>query len=199
MQELLIATFNPGKFKEIIEILGPLPLKILFLKDIHLSGDSVKEDGKTFKENAYKKAKYFFEKTGILTLAEDSGIFVDALKDELGIKTRRWGAGEKVSDEEWIDYFMKRMKEEKNRNAKFICSAYLIGNEIEKKFEGETRGVITEKLMAQILPGLPLSSCFLPDGCDKVYAALTSNEKNQISHRGKAMKQIRDYLKSIII
>lgn len=199
MQELLIATFNPGKFHEIMEILDGLSLKVLFLGDLKILDKDFIEDGKTFKDNAYKKAKYFFDKAKIMTLAEDSGVLVDALKDELGVKTRRWGAGEKASDQEWIDYFMKRMEGEKNRVAKFICSAYLIGNGIEKNFEGETDGVITEKIMAPLLSGLPLSSCFLPDGCEKVYAALTAVEKNEISHRGKAMKQIRNYLESIII
>lgn len=199
MQELLIATFNPGKFHEITEILNGLSLKVLFLGDLKITDKDFTEDGKTFKENAYKKAKYFFDKTKIMTLAEDSGILVEALKDELGVKTRRWGAGEKASDQEWIDYFMKRMDGEKNKTAKFICSAYLIGDGIEKNFEGETDGVITEKIMAPLLPGLPLSSCFLPDGHDKVYAALTAVEKNEISHRGKAMKQIKNYLQSIII
>lgn len=160
------------------------------------------ENGSSFKENAYIKARHFYDLAGILTLAEDSGILVDALKGELGVKTRRFGAGENASDEEWIDFFMKRMEGVKNRNAKFVCSACLLGDAnpprrgqgIEEFFEGETCGIIAEKLMAPISPGIPLSSCFIPEGFDKAYANLTVAEKNKISHRGKAMAKVKEFL-----
>lgn len=152
------------------------------------------EDGATFKENAAKKAKFYAEKTGLMTLAEDSGILVEALKGGLGVKTRRWGAGEKASDEEWVEFFLGRMEGIVDRRAKFVCCACLVDKGGETFFEGETLGNITEKLMAPILKGLPLSSCFLPNGCDKVYAALSHEEKNRISHRGKAMNQVREFL-----
>ncbi|PIZ75473.1 hypothetical protein COY05_03875 [Candidatus Peregrinibacteria bacterium CG_4_10_14_0_2_um_filter_38_24] len=214
---LLIATTNQGKFKEIFEVLGVLDVSrgggfhVISLRDLCDSEgcfaggerrfamsdfDGIEEDGETFKENAEKKARFYHEKTGLLTVAEDSGIVVFALDGELGVKTRRWGAGEKASDEEWIEFFMKRMVSEKNRDAKFVCCACLCGeilhngDEVCEVFEGETFGKITEKLEAPILGGLPLSSCFLPEGRDKVYAALSAEEKNSISHRGKAMGKV---------
>jgi XTP/dITP diphosphohydrolase len=196
MKELLIATKNPGKYKEILEALKELSLEMVFLKELRLAvkDDDFIEDGNTFKENAYKKAKYYFDKTGILTLAEDSGVVVEALKDELGVRTRRFGKGENASDKEWIDFFMERMIAENNREARFECCACLYGNGIEEYFEGTTNGVITNEIMAPLLEGLPLSSCFLPEGSEKVYAALSSEEKNTISHRGKAFDKARRFL-----
>ena len=201
MQKLLIATSNPGKFVEISLVLSGLGFKLVSLKDLGLNV-TVEEDGDTFKENAYKKARHFYDLTGILTLAEDSGISVAALKGELGVKTRRFGAGENASDEEWLDFFMKRMEGAQNREASFVCSACLLGEafhkDIEEFFEGETGGRIAEKLLAPISPGIPLSSCFIPEGFDKAYANLDVAEKNKISHRGKAMAKVKEFLENMV-
>ena len=99
MEKLLIATRNPGKFKELKVIMGDVPYEIVSLEDLGVLGD-VEEDGETYEENAFKKARFFSEgASGILTLSDDSGLEVDALKGELGLKTRRWGKGESASDE----------------------------------------------------------------------------------------------------
>lgn len=205
MRELLVATTNPGKFSEIMEVLEDLPFSFIFLgnflnenSSLRVEFEKFSEDGATYRENAYKKAAFFAERTGMMTLAEDSGIVVSALEGELGVKTRRWGAGEKACDSEWIDFFMKRMGEEQDRRAKFVCCACVVGGRGKASsaeyFEGETAGIITDRLMAPIIPGLPLSSCFLPDGFQNVYAALSKHEKNMISHRGKAMLGVRKFL-----
>lgn len=206
MRELLVATTNPGKFSEIMEVVEDLPFRFVFLAnllmerpDLAAEFEGFLEDGETFCENAYKKAAFFAEKTGMTTLAEDSGIIVSALEGELGVKTRRWGAGEDALDDEWIDFFMRRMSEEQDRRAKFVCCACVVenfddGDVSAKYFEGETSGLITDRLMAPIIPGLPLSSCFLPDGFESVYAALSKTEKNLISHRGKAIHGVRKFL-----
>lgn len=196
---LLIATKNPGKFSEISEILGDLPIKLLSLKDLNLK-DEVEEHGATHKENAVLKAQYFFEKTGLPTLGEDSGIHVDAFPNELGVQTRRWGGLGEATDEEWIKYFLEQMAKvsEEKRGAKFVCFAALI---LDKKtvknpaiFSGETRGIITKTLEAPLISGIPISSCFKPEGFNKVYAALSIEEKNSVSHRGKAIHQVRNFL-----
>lgn len=196
-KQLLVATSNKGKFKEICEILGHLPYKILALPDLGLTGD-YEEMGETFEENALGKAKYYAEKSGIMTIAEDSGILVEALKGELGVKTRRWGKGENANDEEWIEHFLEIMKQfpnEKQRKASFVCcSALVVGDGESFVFEGRTDGVITPNLEAPIQHGLPLSSCFIPEGFEKVYAALAIDEKNRVSHRGKAMQALSDFL-----
>lgn len=196
MQKLLIATKNPGKFNEIIGVLHGLPFEFLFLKDLPEIESNFEEIGETFYENALGKARHFHGLTELLTLAEDSGILIDAFPGEFGVKTRRWGLGENVSDEEWIAHFMKVMDgiSDGGRGAKFTCHAVLVDGEKELSFEGETNGVITRELMAPILPGLPLSSCFMPDRFDRVYAALSREEKNAISHRGQAISKVRKFL-----
>ena len=196
--KLLIATGNPGKFEEISAVLSGLPLSLLSLEDVTVDSSGLVEDGETYRENAYKKAIYFAGQTGLPTLADDSGIMVNVLKGELGIKTRRWGAGENATDREWIDYSLNRMKEAKDRTAKFICQMCLVNGKGDILFEsyGETKGQITEELLAPIKPGIPLSSCFIVDGHDKVHSAMSIEEKNEISHRGKAAGQIRKYLET---
>lgn len=194
MRELLIATTNPGKFREISEVLTGLPLNLIFLGALDVDSEGFVEDGDSFRDNALKKAKYFHERTGLVSLGEDSGILVDVFPGELGVKTRRWGAGEKATDEEWIEYFLGKMEGVENRLAKFVCNSCVYGDGMEEFFEGETRGRITGGLEAPILPGLPLSSCFVADGHEKVYAVLGEEEKNRISHRGKALHQTRGFL-----
>ena len=188
LKSLLIATKNPGKFAEISEVLGSLPIKLLSLKDLNLK-DEVEEHGLTHEENAILKAQYFFEKTGLPTLGEDSGIHVDAFPGELGVQTRRWGGLEKATDEGWIAYFLEQMQKvpDDKRGAKFVCFAALILGrknkfaiapfETPSIFSGETRGIITKNLEAPLKHGIPISSCFKPEGFYKVYAALTVEEK----------------------
>ena len=199
MRELLVATKNPGKFKEIGEALGGVGFKLVFLGEVSVDDSDFVEDGETFEENAKKKAWYYYEKLKgrfEFVLGEDSGIMIDALKGELGVKTRRWGSGEGASDEQWIDYFLKRMEgvPENERGAEFVCCACLIAKGEERMFRGETKGVITHKLEAPVIAGIPLSSCFRPEGSEQVYAALSPEQKNKISHRGKAMKPLREFL-----
>ncbi len=202
MQELLIATKNIGKYKEICEALIGMDFKISFLKDFDFDDADFVEDGETFEDNALKKAKYYFDKFAALrgnkdffVLGEDSGIIVEALNGELGVKTRRWGAGEAASDEEWLDYFLNRMRGESNKKAEFVCFACLLGADCCEIFEGRTFGNITDEAQGHIYPGIPLSSCFVPDGLEEVYSELSVEEKNRVSHRGKAMAKLAHFLK----
>lgn len=203
MKELLIATGNLGKFKEINISLADLLLKIVSLKDIGLVIPHHIENGNTYAENALKKAQYAARKTGLMCLADDSGIVIDALKDELGTKTRRWGVGAEATDQEWVEHFLRVMKNvpDSKRTATFVCSICLVdekGKHI-KTVKGETTGKISRKLQAPIQPGIPLSSCFLPEGGKKVYAALSTEEKNKLSHRGKAISKMHYFLKTELL
>jgi XTP/dITP diphosphohydrolase len=204
--KLLIGTSNPGKYGEIMEVIGDLPFSFHRPHELGLDG-SVEENGNTYEENAEIKARHFHRQCGFLTLAEDSGIIVDALAGELGIKTRRWGAGGDASDEEWIKYFLNAMKDvpEHKRTARFVCCAAVIGaggagglKDEVRFFRGETEGIITKDLEAPMIAGIPLSSCFRPVGFDRVYAALSVGQKNMISHRGKAMKAAKEHLEKEI-
>jgi len=199
-RRLLIGTSNKGKLHEMLEVLGVLPFQFVTPTDLGISTDAP-EDFDTYVENAIQKAEFYRQSSGgLLTLAEDSGIVVDALEGELGVKTRRWGAGEKASDEEWIEYFLKRMEQvaEPKRTATFLCTAVVLGEDSQPHvFVGETRGIITHELQAPIKVGIPISSCFIPEGFDQVYAALSVEQKNKVSHRGKAMHKVKDFLETL--
>ena len=197
--KLLIATRNPGKFEEIRAMLGGLGFKgfeFCSLADLGLDVEC-EETGTSFEENALIKARFYSKLSGMPTVSDDSGLVVDVLKGELGVKTRRWGAGEKASDEEWLDFFMKRMQGEENREAEFLCAAAYVNGDAEHVSFGETRGRITEEIEAPVKLGIPLSSVFCPQGYAKVYAALTPHEKNELSHRGKAFAALKLYLESL--
>lgn len=158
-------------------------------KELNLSGD-FEELGESFEEIALAKARHFSNLSGLPTIADDSGIIVNALAGELGLKTRRWGAGEIATDDEWLTYFMKRMATESNRDAKFVCAAAFVNGDASFCHLEETIGEISESVEVDIKHGLPLSSVFRPIGFSKVYSALTDDEKNNISHRGKAFKKL---------
>ena len=194
MKKILVATRNKGKFKELMEVLSDLPFNFVSLNDEHIEGDT-EENGMTYEENAIIKAEYFGRLTGLPTVADDSGILVEALAGELGVKTRRWGAGHDASDEKWLDFFLNRMKSEKNRRAEFVSVvAFYRPGEETLTFRGECTGEILDTPQVELEPGIPLSAVFLPDGKNKVFSALETNEKNEISHRGKAIKKCHDYL-----
>lgn len=194
---LLLGTSNRGKVREISEALDGLGLSFLSLEDIPDLGRQPEETGNTYAENAAIKAK-FYRTAGHPTLADDSGIHIEALEGELGVQTRRWGAGPAASDKEWIEYFLDRMKKEKNKRARFVCAlAYADKDGHLHQFEGDCQGIITEELEADYLPGLPISACFKPEGFDRVYSALSLSEKNAVSHRGRALQKFRFYLHRI--
>jgi len=191
---ILIGTNNEGKFIEIADVLRPLSLTLLRPSDLGISADCA-ETGTTFAENALQKARRFRSLAGLPTIADDSGIVVDALRGELGVRTRRWGAGPAASDDAWIRAFLRRMEGEPNRRARFVCAIAFIDREgRERTFDGTCEGAITGALQADYLPGLPISACFIPDGYDRVFSALNIEQKNDTSHRGKAARKLYEYL-----
>ena len=198
MDKLLIGTSNKGKIDEILSVFDGLDFEFLVDgKDGVLLDHNVVEDGESYEENAQKKAEHYFSQMGVLTVSEDSGIVVDALKGELGLKTRRWGAGEDATDKEWIDYFLNVLKDvpDEKRTARMVCVACVktVNGDV-RFFKGVVEGVLTRELRAPIHRGLPVSSCFIPEGFSDVHSNLLVEEKNLVSHRGKAMRLVRGFL-----
>jgi XTP/dITP diphosphohydrolase len=192
--QLLIGTNNHGKFIEISEVLSDLPVTPVRPADISIAGDP-EETGTTFEENALQKARFFRSLSNLPTVADDSGIVIEALENELGLHTRRWGAGPAASDAQWIEHFLKRMEKEANKRAHFLCTlAFIDETGSEHVFEGKCSGMITATLEADYLPGLPISACFKPDGCDSVFSELKIEHKNSTSHRGQAAHALRKFL-----
>ncbi len=192
--KLHIATGNSGKLAEIQSFLQGAN-NIEFVEREYI--DLPEETGNTFQENALQKAMNAFLQTGIPTLAEDSGIEVDALKGELGVKTRRWGAGENATDEEWMAYFLDVMNGKKNRKARFFTAACLIIS-LEEIYicGGLCEGEVLQESSVPLEKGIPLSSYFVPRGYTKTFSELSREEKNTISHRGTAMRKIAKILQT---
>lgn len=193
--ELLLATTNEGKIVEIGEVISDLNVRIKTPKDFRIA-DTPHEHGETYRDNAVIKATFYHDIGRIPTLADDSGIIVHALEDELGVQTRRWGAGPDASDEEWINFFLKRMERETDRRATFMCClAYIDATGETHIFEGTCEGTITQTLEADYLPGLPISACFRPEGFSVVYSAMSIEQKNSTSHRGRALRKFHEFLR----
>ena len=192
--QLLIGTTNRGKMIEFRRTLDPLGFLIVEPEqlDIH---EEPEENGDTFEENALHKARFYFEQSNVPTIADDSGIIVDALRDELGVKTRRWGAGPSASDEEWIRFFLKRMENEQNRTARFVATiAYINADGTQHLFTGSCEGDITESLESDYLPGLPLLGCFRAKGYTDVLHRMDPEEFRQVNHRQQALQQFIEYI-----
>lgn len=198
IQKLLIATTNPGKILEYKIILKDLPLELVTLKDLKIEA-SVDEDGKTFKENAIKKVKFYSGLAELPTIAEDSGLEIDHLNGEPGIISRRW-PGHEASDEELIDMTLEKLKgvpKEKRGAQLRVVVALAINGKIET-FEGILRGVITEKPIGKIIPGYPFRSLFYLPEIDKVLGELTMEKEAEVAHRKKALEKAIPIIKKYL-
>lgn len=195
MLEILIATNNLGKVKEIKDILDSPKIKILTMKDFP-PFPKIEEDGKTYQENAFKKARKISEYTGKICLADDSGLEIDYLKGKPGIFSSRWGN----SDEERIDKVLKLLENIpiNKRKAKFICVVVLVfPNGKIYMVKEECKGIITSNPKGE--NGFGYDPIFLVPEYDRTFAELGENIKNQISHRGKAMRRMIDIINKIVV
>lgn len=186
MLEILIATNNLGKVKEIKDILNSPEIKILTVKDFPPL-PKIEEDGKTYQENAFKKARKISEYTGKICLADDSGLEIDYLKGKPGIYSARWGN----SDEERINKVLKLLEGVpiNKRNAKFVCVVVLVfPNGKIYMVKEECKGSITFNPKGE--HGFGYDPIFLVPEYSKTFAELGDKAKNQISHRGKAMRRM---------
>lgn len=203
MKKLLIATRNPGKFQEIKHFLSDSPLKILSLKDLKITDEMI-EDGKSFEENAIKKALFYAKKTGLPTIADDGGIEIDILDGEPGIKSRRWIGWRKSSDEELINYTLEKLKGVplKKRGAQLravLALAFPNGQVFTS--EGKIRGIIAKVPSIYRFPGYPFRSLLFIPKLKKFYnqKELTAEEDGRYNHRGKAIKKLKKIIKNKIL
>lgn len=198
MTELLLASRNRGKVKELQDLLLPLNIKVLSLSDIPPIPE-IEEDGDSFRANAIKKACETSRKTGYICLADDSGLEVDALDGQPGIYSARF-AGENASDEDNNKKLLSLLDgvEDNERRAQFACVIAMC--DLEGNYdtvEGTCAGKIT--FTPQGEDGFGYDPLFVPDGYTRTFAQISSIEKHKISHRGKAMQQIIPLIKSKIV
>lgn len=203
MKKLILASNNKKKIKELKEILNELPIEIKSLSDENIDIE-VEEDGSTFEENAKKKAKEIYEflvnkgEKDFLVLADDSGLSVDYLNGEPGIYSARY-AGEHGNDAKNNEKLLKNLKgvDQENRGAKFVCQLAMFTDRGEYfKVTGEVRGRIIEELNGE--GGFGYDPLFFYEPLNKTFAELNPEEKNSISHRGSALKELKKVLIQII-
>lgn len=189
MEELVIATHNKHKLEEIQKVLGN-KIKIISLRDLGCNED-IAETGTTLKENAYQKAKYVWDKYGKNCFADDTGLIVEALDGAPGVYSARY-AGEHCSFDDNIDLLLENMEGKTNRNARFETVICLIRDGKEQYFEGRCDGCILTERYGR--GGFGYDPIFMPNGYGESFAELSMEEKNKISHRGKATDKLIKYL-----
>lgn len=197
MKEILLVTKNRGKLKEILEIYKDMPFNFKTLNDF--PSIEIIEDGQSFFENAYLKAKRASEEFGVIALGEDSGLCVDALKGEPGIYSRRY-AGEKATDEENNRLLLEKLKDIpfEKRKAYFVSTVVLMkpdGSYIGA--EGKIEGYIAFEPKGN--NGFGYDPIFYLPAYNKTFAELTDGEKNSISHRKKALENLKKEMMLFLI
>lgn len=193
--QIAIATANDHKFQEIKQILEGIPVSLRCLKDFP-GIPPIAEDGSSFQENALIKARAVYRHTGLLTLADDSGLEVDALGLEPGILSARYaGKGHDYAANN--RKLLRALKDvpEKRRGAQFRCMVAIVGKEIERVVEGVVRGRIIDRQRGQ--KGFGYDPLFVPEGFDKTFAELGEGVKNRISHRAKGFGRAREILQEL--
>lgn len=201
--KILVASTNPGKVAELRAMLDA-DVEWVGLSDFGGIGE-IEEDGATFAENALKKALGYAKATGLWTIADDSGLVVDALGGEPGIKSARF-SGERLEGEDrtLIDHrniakvleLLKDVPEEK-RTARFVCCLCLASpEEILAETQGTVEGFITDREIGE--NGFGYDPVFFVPGSGKTVAQMTADQKNAISHRGNAIRKLRAILDGLI-
>ena len=193
--KLIIGTNNKGKYKEICDLL-PKYIKTYSATDFKLK--SPKEDGLTFEENSIIKAKYFSNKTGLLCLADDSGLEIDVLNKDPGIYSARWGGKDDDFNKAIKRVYRELSKKDKNWKqkkikARFVCSLSICN--LEKKIAsviGKVEGYISNKAKGK--NGFGYDPIFIPKNKNETFGEMKSSKKYKIDHRYTAFKKIKKFL-----
>lgn len=192
-QRLIFATGNQDKMREIREILGDKDYEILSMKEAGIDFDIV-EDGSTFEENAMIKAKAVMEATGALTLADDSGLEIDAFGGGPGIYSARY-LGTDTSYIEKNKVILEKLKDipEEKRTARFVCAiAAAFPNGQTLTTRGTMEGIIGYEAKGE--NGFGYDPIFYLPQLEKYSAELSREEKNSLSHRGEALRKMKEIL-----
>ena len=177
-----------SRLREMREITRGMDIEIISQSDAGISIDP-EETGSTFAENAYIKAKAALDASGLPAIADDSGLCVDALGGEPGVYSARYGPGKNATDRDKYMYLLDKLKGENNRKARFVCSVCcLFPNGDRLSAEDSLEGSIQYEPTGT--NGFGYDPVFVPDGYTRSNAELTPEEKNAISHRGKATRAI---------
>ena len=200
-RQVVVATTNLGKFAELKSMLD-LDIEWLSLSDFDNISE-IKEDGRTFAENARKKALGYAKQTGLWTIADDSGLVVDALDGQPGVKSARF-SGEKEENRQLLDHknmakvlkLLEGVPKEK-RTARFVCSLCLSSpRKVLIETEGMLEGFIAQEEKGE--NGFGYDPVFFVPELNKTVAQLTTEQKNAISHRGNAIRKFKPLLDKLL-
>ena len=192
---LVLATRNQGKTKEIRKFMEDYPVEIRDLNDFGPIPEVV-EDGKTFEENAYKKAHFTAKILGLPALADDSGLEVDALDGEPGVLSARY-AGPQASDDENNAKLLSRLNGVRNRTARFRCNLSLaVPSGPALTYEATCDGLITEQPRGT--NGFGYDPLFYYPERGKTFGEMTLAEKSEVSHRGKAFLELKQEMEKVL-
>ncbi len=194
--KVVIATHNRHKVEEILDILSGLKIELLSLNSFPEIGEIV-EDGDTLEDNARKKARTVYNATGILSLADDTGLVVEALGGRPGVYSARYSGEHATYEQNNLKLLgeLKGVPAEK-RNAKFRCVISIIGSGIDEIAVGEVPGRIVDEVRGK--NGFGYDPLFVADGYDITYAEMDSETKNSLSHRARALEAARKILERVI-
>lgn len=193
MQKLVFATHNDHKLREVQELL-PKSIELLSLKDIGCDHE-IPETGHTLAENAKIKADFVTNTYGLDCFSDDTGLLVDALDGRPGVYSARY-AGEQKNAEDNMDKLLTELQGETNRKANFKTVIHLNLNGGGHTFEGVVDGMITDKKYGK--KGFGYDPIFQPDGYENTFGELSPETKNTISHRGRAIQKLVEFLKNTV-
>lgn len=191
-RKLVVSTGNKHKILEIREILEGLNIEVLSKNDIGFEGFDIVEDGETLEDNSIKKAKALSDKTDYIVIADDTGLFVNALNGEPGVYSSRY-AGQEGNDKKNCEKLINNLEGIEDRSAYFKTVIALITE--DKKIliaEGICKGMIIEEARGD--KGFGYDPIFVPEGFDKTFAELGHDVKNKISHRALALIELKNIL-----
>lgn len=189
-RDIVFATNNAHKLCEIRRIIGER-FRVLSLSDIGCH-DDIPETGMTLEENALMKVRYVKEHYGYDCFADDTGLLVDALGGAPGVFSARYAGSEGHDSEANMRLLLQNMDDKDNRSARFRTVIALIEGDVEHLFKGECEGTITRERSGT--DGFGYDPIFLPEGYNLTFAQMSPDEKNAISHRGRAVSKLISYL-----
>jgi XTP/dITP diphosphohydrolase len=192
MNKIVFATNNKNKMAEVASQLGS-DFELITLEELGCN-EELEETADTLEGNAWQKARHVAATYGVDCFADDTGLEIECLNGEPGVYSARY-AGEQKSADDNMALVLEKMKGVVNRKAQFRTAIALILNGEEHLFEGEVYGEITTELSGE--KGFGYDPIFKPRGYQKTFAEFTMEEKNAISHRGRAVAKLVDYLKTI--
>lgn len=190
--EIIFATGNRHKLEEAQQILGD-KYTLKTPADFGIT-EEIPETADTIEGNALQKVQYIWDKVHMPCFADDTGLFVDALDGAPGVRSARY-AGEDKKAEDNVKKLLQEMEGRSDRSARFRCIVALMMDGNPKLFEGKVEGVITTSPSGN--GGFGYDPVFAPEkyGNERTFSELTAQEKNEISHRGEAMRLLAEYLK----